>query len=380
MKRTGNLWDALISDDNLSRAITVVNRGHHWLKNHKPNRCTAWVEETFGERRKELRKIIENGFTPKPPKISKRWDASAQKWREISEPVLWPDQYVHHALIQVLEPTMMRGMDPFCCGSIKGRGVHYGMRAMKGWMKKDIKGTKYCLTMDIRHFYQSLQPEIVMARMRQLVKDRRVLDLVERVTRDGILIGAYTSQWFANTTLQPLDHLIREGGFGVTHYLRYMDNFTIFGRNKRKLRKLVARVREWLAEHGLAIKSDWQIFPTASRMPSALGYRYGRGFTLPRKRNLLRMKRGLSRYRKRREKGEGCSFRIASGLISRLGTLQHCNSFRLYQRLYKGERLLKQLKVYIRLYNNGGLETWSMYLARRARSKFSRPKATPIVT
>lgn len=380
MKRTGNLWDALISDDNLSRAITVVNRGHHWLKNHKPNRCTAWVEETFGERRKELRKIIENGFTPKPPKISKRWDASAQKWREISEPVLWPDQYVHHALIQVLEPTMMRGMDRFCCGSIKGRGVHYGMRAMKGWMKKDIKGTKYCLTMDIRHFYQSLQPEIVMARMRQLVKDRRVLDLVERVTRDGILIGAYTSQWFANTTLQPLDHLIREGGFGVTHYLRYMDNFTIFGRNKRKLRKLVARVREWLAEHGLAIKSDWQIFPTASRMPSALGYRYGRGFTLPRKRNLLRMKRGIRRYHARREQRKGCSFRVAAALISRLGTLQHCNSYRLYKQLYKGERLLRQLKAYIRLYNNRGLETWSMYLARRARSKFSKPKAIPTPT
>lgn len=377
MKRTGNLWNTLVSDENLSRAITVVNRGHHWLKGHKPNRCTAWVEETLAERRKELRKIIEDGFIPKPPKISRRWDASAQKWREISEPVLWPDQYVHHALIQVLEPTMMRGMDRFCCGSIKGRGVHYGMKAIKKWMKKDVKGTKYCLTMDIRHFYQSLKPEVVMDRMRQLVKDHRVLDLVERVTQDGILIGAFTSQWLANTTLQPLDHLIREGGFGVTHYLRYMDNFTVFGRNKRKLRKLISRVREWLAEHGLEIKGDWQIFPTASRMPCALGYRYGRGYTLPRKHNLLRMKRCVQRYRKGRAEHKPCSFKRASALISRLGTLQHCNNFRLYKRLFRGEKLLKQLKVYIRLYNNGGLETWSMYLARRARLKFSRPKAIP---
>lgn len=380
MKRTGNLWDALLSDENLSRAITEVNRGHHWLKNHRPNRCTAWVEETFAERRDELRRIIVNGFTPKPPKISRRWDASAMKWREISEPVLWPDQYVHHALIQTLQPAMMRGMDHFCCGSIRGRGVHYGMKAIKKWMKKDAKGTKYCLTMDIRHFYQSLKPEIVMGRMRQLVKDRRVLDLIERVTRDGILIGAFTSQWFANTTLQPLDHLIREGGFGVTHYLRYMDNFTIFGRNKRKLRRLVVRVKEWLAERGLAIKGDWQIFPTAARTPCALGYRYGRGFTLPRKHNLLRIKRGISRYRRKREKRVGCTFRTAAALISRLGTLQHCNSTRLYKRLYRGERILRQLKAFIRHYNNRGLETWSMYMARRARRKSSEPRAAPTLT
>lgn len=367
VKRTGNLWDTLLSDDNLSRAIAVVNKGHHWLKGHRPNRCTAWVEETIPERRKELRRIIESGFVPKPPKISRRWDASAQKWREISEPALWPDQYVHHALIQALEPTMMRGMDAFCCGSIRGRGVHYGMKAIKKWMKRDVKGTKYCLTMDIRHFYQSLKPEVVMDRLRKIVKDHRVLDLVERVTWDGILIGAYTSQWFANTVLQPLDHLIREGGFGVAHYLRYMDNFTVFGPNKRKLRRLVRRVQAWLSQRGLAIKGDWQIFPTASRMPTALGYRYGRGFTLPRKHNLLRMKRGISRCRRARAQGRPCSFRQASGLISRLGTLQHCNNYQLYRRLFRGEKLLRRLKVSIRQYNNGGLETWSTYLSRRAR-------------
>ena len=94
-------------------------------------------------------------------------------------------------------------------------------------MDKDPRGTKYEFCGDIRHFYDSLQPEVVMDRMRQLIKDRRVLDLIWRVVKDGVQIGAYTSQWFANTVLQPMDRLIRESGL-CKHYVRYMDNLTIW--------------------------------------------------------------------------------------------------------------------------------------------------------
>lgn len=103
MKRAGKLFDTLISDDNLVRAIDEVNRTHHWCKGHRPNTCTAWVEETKAERVKDLRRMLIKGFEPKPPHVSQRWDTSARKWRTISEPAQWPDQYVHHALIQALD-------------------------------------------------------------------------------------------------------------------------------------------------------------------------------------------------------------------------------------------------------------------------------------
>lgn len=232
-KRVGNLMEKVVSDENLDLAIDDVNNSHHWHSHHRPNGCTAWVEETRVERRKELRRIILDGFVQKPPKVTRRWDASARKWRTVSEPAQWPDQYVHHALIQVLQPVMMRGMDFYCCGSIRKRGPHHGRKAIERWMEKDRKGTKYDLTGDVYHFYDSLQPEVVMARMRQLIKDNRVLDLIWRIVKDGIMIGAYTSQWFANTVLQPLDQMIRQSGY-AKHYIRYMDNLTIFGPNKRK--------------------------------------------------------------------------------------------------------------------------------------------------
>lgn len=253
MKRAGKLFDTLISDDNLLRAIDEVNRTHHWNRGHKPNTCTAWVEETKPQRVEDLRRILVGGFEPKKPHVSQRWDANARKWRTISEPAQWPDQYVHHALIQVLQPKMMQGMDFYCCGSIRERGPHREKNAIQRWMKYDRKGTKYEFCGDIRHFYDSLTPEVVMARMRQLYKDCRVLDLIQRIIRDGVKLGTYTSQWFANAVLQPLDQLIRESGL-CKHYARYMDNLTAFGPNKRKLKKLRLLVEGWLDAHDLRLK------------------------------------------------------------------------------------------------------------------------------
>lgn len=362
MRRQDKLYDKLVSEDNLRQALLEVNLTHRWYPRHRPNPTVVWVEQDVDARVRALREIIDGmiagAIRLRPPRKKRRWDKSAGKWRDINEPNLWPDQYVHHALVQVLQPVMMRGMDAHCCGSIRGRGIHYGMKCIKKWMKNDRAGTKYCLELDIRHFYDSIEPRIVLDRMRRLVKDFRVLRLVEEVVRDGVLIGIYCSQWFANTILQPLDRLIRESGL-CRHYLRYMDNFTIFGANKRKLHRLRKVIEQWLGGLRLRVKENWQVFPTGSRLPTALGYRYGRGYTLLRKRNLLRLKRALSKnYRSRH-----VSFRTAAGLLSRLGQLRHCNCTAIRERIYR-KGLQKNLKDIIRIHARKEQHKWSMYLAQ----------------
>jgi len=320
MKRVGNLWPTLVSDENLKVAIFEVNR------THRKYRIVDWVERTVDDRVVELRNILEEGFSPAPSRHLVIYDKSANKTRNIHSPRLWPDQYIHHALIQVLEPIMMRGMDHWCCGSIKGRGISYGVRGIKKWMKNDKKGTKYCAEIDIHHFYESLSPNVVQERMGHLIKDKKILDLIKRTTRDGILIGSYCSQWFANTVLQPLDHIIRQE-LGVSHYVRYMDNFLLFSNRKRTLHKAIKRIQQWLSQHGLRLKSNWQVFPTSKRLPSALGYRYGRGYVLPKKKNLLRFRRACRRAYKRLVSGKQIHYRMAAGILSRIGSLKHCKCF-----------------------------------------------------
>lgn len=359
MKRARNLYEQMISDDNIEKAIDEVNASHRWRGEHQGNETVAWIELTKPERVKELRLIIETGFEQTKPTVKRRYDRNAKKWRDISEPKLWPDQYIHHILIQTLEPVMMRGMDRFCCGSIKNRGTLYGIKAIKKWMKCDRKGTRWCGEFDIYHFYDQLKPEVVVNRFKHLVKDHKVIDLIERVLVHGVLIGAYTSQWFANTVLQPLDVLIRR--CGASHYVRYMDNFTIFSSNKKTIIKTMKEMVKWLEPLGLRLKDNWQYFKTRKRLPNALGYRFGHTYTLIRKHRLLDIKRQIRTYFKR--KGE-VSHRFASSLISRIGGLKHCNSRNILKRLVpKG--LLKKLKNIVRKHQREELEEWSTFLERR---------------
>lgn len=361
LKRASHLFEQIIADENLARAIREVNRTHHWHGGHKPNRCTIWVERTFPERVKELRAIIEAGFESAPAIEKDKYDTNARKWRHISEPRQWPDQYVHHALIQVLEPLLMRSMDPWCAGSIKGRGIRYGKRGLEKWVRHDFKGTRYELSGDVAKFYDNLDPERVMDDMRRRIKDHRALGLIWAIIRGGIRAGWYTSQWFANAFLQPLDQIIRESG-AAKHYLRYVDNLTIFGSNKRKLRRLKDKIVEWLREHGLDLKGDWQIFALRDRLPDALGYRYGRTYTLPRKHTLLKTKRALAKFRKRRREGRAIPFKLAAGLISRLGQIKHCSNYNLYRTLLQGERLMRSLKKIVRK-RNAKLKPWPLVAA-----------------
>ena len=357
MKRVNNLFPKLISDENLNKAIKTVIKSHRWVRYPDvPNRTAQWLERTIDERVAELKNIILSGYVPNEVTRKRRYDRNARKWRDICEPKMFPDQCVHHALIQVIEPVMMRGMDKWCCGSIKGRGAHYGVSAIKKWMKNDKSGTRYCLEADIYHFYDSLKADVVMNRLRTLIKDYRTLNLIERILSDGVQIGAYCSQWYANTLLQPLDHAIREN-FKATRYIRYMDNFTIFCNRKREIRRILKFIQDWLSEHGLQLKGNWQIFRTDRRMPNALGYRYGKDFTLLRKQSLLSLKRQLRSFYRMRERGRKVTVKFAQALISRLGMLRHCNSYNIYHRFIR-KHTLRNLKIIIR--------TWQMNILQMA--------------
>ncbi len=93
----------------------------------------------------------------------------------------------------------------------------------------------------------------------------------------GVLIGAFFSAWFLHLVLQPLDLMIHQREYGVSHYLRQMDNFTIFASSKRKLRKLIRDIQAWLADVGLKLKDNWPVF----RIGFTQGWR-GQGSSCPR--------------------------------------------------------------------------------------------------
>lgn len=359
MKRTRVTIAQVTAEENLLCALAVVNGSHRRERNHRLNKTVLRIESDPAAAIKALREILTHPDTyyPTKPRVRARWDANALKWRDIAEQPIWPDQYIYHAVIQVLQPTMMRGMDKYCCASIKGRGTGYGRKHLERWLRRDRKHTRYAGEGDIHHFYESLQPAVVMKRLRRLFKGREVLTICEHMMRYGVIAGAFFSQWFANTTLQELDRMIREDG-AAHYYTRHMDNLTILGSNKRKLHRLFRRIEQWLRSHELQLKGNWQIFPLRgsrrARTVCAFGYRYQHGMTRLRKAKQLCIRRQARSYLRRRGR---VSAHFAASLLSRLGMLKHCRHTRFYA-AYIPDHLQRRLKDIVRQRARKEREKW----------------------
>lgn len=325
MKRV-RVYKEIISDENLRLAIQEVNAGHRRNGNHSLNKKVIEIENNMDEYVEKLRAfiqgLVDGDEHMHPPLKRRRWDRNADsgkgKWRDINEPLLWPDQYVHHAVVQPMIPHIMRSMDRYCIASVPGRGNSYGVKALKKWMKNDVEGTKYCCECDIYHCFEELDPPYVIEALKRVFKDTETLWLCDAIMEYGVLIGAFFSAWFLHLTLQPLDLMIHQKQYGVSHYVRQMDNFTIFGSNKRKLRKLLEDIKKWLAEIGMKIM---------------------------RKHNLFRLKQSLHLYYYRRDRNRVISFKRASGLISRLGQLRKCNHQQVLDRHYQPKTMFALKKV-----------------------------------
>jgi hypothetical protein len=250
-------------------------------------------------------------------------------------------------MINAIKPVIMRGMYEWCCGSIPGRGIKYGYRAVKRWLDCDWKNTKYCLKLDIHHFYQSIPHDKLMTAFRHKIKDKKMLHLLQTIVSsypDGLPIGSYTSQWFANFYLEPLDHFIKQE-LHIKRYVRYVDDMVLFSNSKRKLHKACAAISERLSEMGLTLKGNYQIFPTKSRAVDFLGYQFRRDHVSLRKRNFLSFLRQYRKISKLQSKGKPVPPHLAAGLLSRSGQLKHCNA---YWTRRKIEKSIEPLKGVIR--------------------------------
>lgn len=130
MKRV-RVYKEIISDENLRLAIQEVNAGHRRNGNHSLNKKVIEIENNMDEYVEKLRAfiqgLVDGDEHMHPPLKRRRWDRNADsgkgKWRDINEPLLWPDQYVHHAVVQPMIPHIMRSMDRYCIASVPAEGT-----------------------------------------------------------------------------------------------------------------------------------------------------------------------------------------------------------------------------------------------------------------
>lgn len=355
MKTYKHLMEKIASEENIKAAIMNASKKKRNRKDVKK------VLQDIDTHTKKIQKILLSGMyeahIDTPCVIN---EGTHNKVRRIRKPHFKYDQIIHHCIIQVLQPIFSKPMYEYSCGSIPKRGAHYGKKRIEKWLRNDVKNTKYVFKMDIKHFYESVDKEILKQMLERKIKDKQAMELISKVIdgcERGLPLGNYTSQWFANFMLTPLDHYIKEQ-LHAKYYMRYMDDIVIFGRNKKELHKIRREIEKYLRVNlKLKIKENWQVFrfeyKRKGRPLDFMGWQFYRDKTILRKSIFIRI------MRKEKRVGRHTTIKGAQGMISYMGYIKHTDTYGCYVQ-------------YIRPYVNIG--KLKKFVAKRERSKNNAAK------
>lgn len=185
----------------------------------------------------------------------------------------FPHRLVHWALIQVIRPYLMDCIGPHSFGAMKGRGPHQALKLLDRYLE-DEDWTRYCLKTDVRQYFPSIPKDKLIAKLERKFKDPDIIWLCSEIVYgfpgDGLPIGNFTSQYFANFYFHDIYHHLKHV-LHCKHIIGYMDDWIVLGKSKAWLRRVKARMERLFAENGLTMKGNWQIFPVSNGIPF-LGY------------------------------------------------------------------------------------------------------------
>ncbi len=320
MKRYGNLYAQICDINNLRLAAQNAASGKR--RRSEVTAFFARLEENLEQLHREL---TEKRYKTSPYDVFVKFEG---KRREIYK-LPFRDRVVHWAIMQVLEPiwTPQFTADTHAC--IKGRGMHSLLRKLREDLRNDPEGTAYCLKLDVRKFYPSIDHDKMKAVVRRKIKDPEVLWLLDGIidSAPGVPIGNYISQYFANLYLSELDHLLKEVA-GVRYYYRYADDMVLLAGDKPTLHGWLVLINDWLnEERRVDLKSNYQVFPVESRGIDFVGYVTFHTHCLARKKN----KQGLCRELAKLRKAGVPEAEIMLLTASRAGFMLHCDSKHLFK-------------------------------------------------
>ncbi len=272
-------WEKIIAWENLWLAFRKAARGK---RGHPP---AARFEHQVADHLNELQTELLSGsyqlgeYTHFYIHEPKRRKISAAPFR---------DRVVHHALCNVIEPAFDQTFIAHSYANRKGKGTHRAIDYLQGC----AQSCAYVLRMDVVQHFPSLDHALLRAELARVVHDDRVLWLIDRILASGagvladeydtfyfpgddlfavnrprgLPIGNLTSQFWSNCFMNPLDHFVLEE-LGSASYLRYVDDFCLFGNSKRELWTWKRAIQDKLADLRLTIHPVAQVMPVTEGIP-----------------------------------------------------------------------------------------------------------------
>ena len=181
--------------------------------------------------------------------------------RELNIPTL-TDRLIQQGILQILHPIFNPLFSEFSYGFREGRNAHQAIEKSRAYIEE---GYRYVVDLDIEKFFDRVNHDILMFRLSQEIKDKRVLKLIGRYLRSGIMIngccinreegtpqGSPLSPFLSNIILNDLDRELEKRGH---KFVRYADDCNIYVRSQRAGERVKKSIEKFL-ERKLRLKCN----------------------------------------------------------------------------------------------------------------------------
>lgn len=209
------------------------------------------------------------------------------------------DRIAETALRMTIEPIFEKKFAECSYGFRPKRSAKDALRKVQAYLDA---GHTWVVDVDIQRYFDTIPHQKLMREIEKEIADSRVLRMIERCLKRGVLEttksyaaleegtpqGSVISPLLANIYFHPVDVELEREGYGL---VRYADDCVVMCRTREEAERAMAALRELVAERELTLHPEKTKLVDATGLDGFdfLGYHFEQGKRYPRKKSLRKL-------------------------------------------------------------------------------------------